>query len=250
MIVNDLFMMKSGLQFPGIVLMLFLAVLCKAQPVAPVLEFRDSPRTHNMHLASDGVSLFTCNGGTAELGQISKFSPDGVKEAVYPLALDMRSLMWNAADLKLYVYTYERQLFRIDDLKEGKYTEIYRFPERHSQSVPALSPDGGYLYFMESGTVYVYSMKDGKLTKTMQGFKAGDSASEGGTSIAAGKKRLFTWDASAKTVYVYNLKGKLLKSAILQSGDYGFSLSAAHDLIWVSGDGNFEEGTWYGYRIK
>ncbi|MDO9256173.1 MAG: hypothetical protein Q7U54_11715 [Bacteroidales bacterium] len=48
----------------------------------------------------------------------------------------------------------------------------------------------------------------------------------------------------------YDLKGRFQKSVKLSHGDYGFSLSFANGLLWVSEDGDYEEGMWYGYEVR
>ncbi len=221
-----------------------------AQTLTPKLVFKDHPQTHNMHIASDGQYLYTCNGGKSELGQISKFTLDGIKIGSYKFEIDMRSVMYNPADKKLYVYTYGQKLYKIMDLVQGIYSEVFHFSERSEQTAPAISPNGKLIYFMEYGEVYVYTLKNKKLKATLSGLNTTDNAAEGGTAIAVDKKYLYSWNASQQTAYIYDLKGKYQKSVKLNQGDYGFSLSYANGLLWVSTDGNYEEGTWYGYVVE
>jgi 6-phosphogluconolactonase (cycloisomerase 2 family) len=225
--------------------------IARAQQVlSPSVVFKEDPRSHNMHITSDGKFLYTCNGGRAELGQVNKLKRDGTLVAVFPVKLDMRSIMYNTSDKKLYVYTYNKKLYRIDDLTQGTYTEVWSFPERSEQAAPALSSNGKLICFMEFGDVFVYNLKSGKPETTLHGLKCADNAADGGTAIAMDKKHLYTWDAREQVVYVYDLKGKFEKSLKLNQGFYGFSLSWANGLLWVSADGNYETGTWYGYEVK
>lgn len=225
--------------------------IARAQQVlSPSVVFKEDPRSHNMHITSDGKFLYTCNGGRAELGQVNKLKRDGTLVAVFPVKLDMRSIMYNTSDKKLYVYTYNKKLYRIDDLTQGTYTEVWSFPERSEQAAPALSSNGKLICFMEFGDVFIYNLKSGKPETTLHGLKCADNAADGGTAIAMDKKHLYTWDAREQVVYVYDLKGKFEKSVKLNQGFYGFSLSWANGLLWVSADGNYETGTWYGYEVK
>lgn len=229
---------------------LLLAGFLNAQTLTPRLVFKDNPQTHNMHIASDGKFLYTCNGGKSEFGQISKFNLDGTKVGSYKIELDMRSVMYNPSDKKLYVNTYSQKLYRIIDLILGNYSEIYDFSDRTEQAAPALSANGKLIYFMEYGELHVYNMKNGKLKTTLSGFNTADDSAEGGTAVAVDKKHIYSWNAVEQTVYIYDLKGKYQKSIRLNQGDYGFSLSFANGMLWVSTDGNYDEGIWYGYEIE
>jgi len=231
-------------------IILLFAGFINAQTLSPKIVFKDNPQTHNMHLASDGQFLYTCNGGKPELGQISKFKPDGTKIGSYVIELDMRSIMYNSSDKKLYVNTYGQKLYRIDDLEAGSFTVVADFSERNEQCAAALSSNGKLIYFMEFGELYIYTLKSGKLKTTLSGLKSADEASLGGTAIAVDKKSIFSWNAGEQEVYIYDLKGKFQKSIKLAHGDYGFSLSYANDLLWVSEDGDYDEGTWFGYEVN
>jgi len=224
--------------------------LAYAQTISPKVVFKDNPQTHNMHITSDGQFLYTCNGGKSEFGQISKFNPDGTKIGSYKIDLDMRSIMYNASDKKLYVNTYSRKLYKINDLEQGNYSEVHDFADRTEQAAPALSANGKLIYVMEYGEVYVYNLKNKKLKTTLSGLKTTDNAADGGSAIAVSKKHIYTWNAGEQTVYVYDLKGKFQKSIKLTLGEYGFSLSYANGLLWVSTDGNYETGTWFGYEVE
>jgi DNA-binding beta-propeller fold protein YncE len=203
-----------------------------------------------MHIASDGQYLYTCNGGKPELGQISTFTLDGMKMGSYDIELDMRSIMYNPADKKLYVNTYGKDVYRIDDLKESVYSKVFEFSGINEQSTPAISPNGKLIYFMDYGDLNVFDMKNGELKTTLSGLKCSDEAASGGAAVAVDKKHIYSWDADEQKVYVYDLKGEYQKTLKLEKGDYGFSLSIANGLLWVSEDGNYEEGTWYGYDVE
>ncbi len=242
--------MKPSVRIISICCLLLFARISSSQTLTPVVVFRENPLTHNMHITSDGRFLYTCNGGKAESGQVCRYYPDGTKSACYKIGLDMRSIMYNTSDKKLYVNTYERKLYRIEDLSTGKYTEICGFPERSEQSAPAISTNGKLIYFMEYGVLYAYAMKNLQLKTTLSGLKTADDAASGGTSVAVDKKHIYSWNAAEQTVYIYDLKGEFRKSVKLPLGEYGFSLSFANGLLWVSSDGDYDEGTWYGYAVE
>jgi DNA-binding beta-propeller fold protein YncE len=228
---------------------IFLAGIASAQTLIPRIVFRDHPQSHNMHLASDGRFLYTCNGGKAELGQIGKFNTDGNKIGSYKIGLDMRSVMYNPSDKKLYVYAYDKKLYKINNLSTGDYAVAYDFPDRSEQSAPAMSPNGKFLYFMEYGELFIYALKTGTLKTTLSGLNTADNTSDGGTAIAVDRKHIYSWNAGIQTVYIFDLKGVYQKSVKLNQGNYGFSLSFANDLLWVAKDGDYDDGIWYGYVV-
>lgn len=242
--------MKTAIRIFSVCSILLLSGISYAQTLTPGIVFKDNPQTHNMHITSDGEFLYTCNGGKSEFGQISKFNLDGTKIGSYKIELDMRSIMYNASDKKLYVNTYGQKLYKINDLIMGNYSEVSDFSERNEQCASALSANGKLIYFMEFGELYIYTLKNGKLKTTISGLNTSDEASLGGNSVAVDKKHIYSWDTAEQTIYIYDLKGKFLKSLKLSQGDYGFSLSFANDMIWVSTDGNYEDGTWYGYVVE
>lgn len=242
--------MKKFIRLTALACILLLSGNAIAQSLTPRVVFRDHPQTHNMHITSDGQYLYTCNGGKSEYGQISKFTLNGTKIGSYKIELDMRSIMYNPADKKLYVNTYTQKLYRINDLVLGHLSEVLDLSERNEQSSPAISSNGKYIYFMEFGTLYVHNMKNGKLKTTISNLNTSDNASDGGNAVAVSKKHIYTWNAPEQTVYVYDLKGKFKKSLKLNQGEYGFSMAYANDMLWVSTDGNYEEGTWYGYVVE
>lgn len=241
--------MKTKFTFLVICCIFIFAGFANAQILTPRVVFKETPQTHNMHITSDGQYLYTCNGGKPNLGQISKFTLDGTKIASYKIELDMRSIMYNPSNKKLYVNTYGKKLYKIDDLVQGVYSEVFEFPATSEQSSPSLSANGKLIYYMDNGELSVYNMKNGKLKTTISGLTCSDEASLGSAAVAVDKNNIYTWDGDAQSVYVYDLKGKYQRSLKLNQGDYGFSLSIANGLLWVSTDGNYEEGTWYGYTI-
>jgi DNA-binding beta-propeller fold protein YncE len=230
-------------------LLLLVCGSANAQKLKPVIQFEDESRTHNVHLASDGQYLYTVNGGKSHLGQISKFSLAGEFINSFDIDLDMRSLMYNAKENQFYVCTYERNIYKITDMERGSYELVLSQMYDDEQANLAMSPSGKLLYYFFNGQLNIYKFPSGKLIKILYGFDGGKDFSTGNGAVAVDEKYLYTWDAAYQTVFIYTLKGKKVKSVTLSDGDYGFSLSAANGMIWVSFDGNYETGKWFGYRI-
>jgi DNA-binding beta-propeller fold protein YncE len=220
-----------------------------AQTKMPEIVFKEDPLTHNMHIASDGEFLFTCNGGVADKGQVSIFRLNGEKVGSYSFPLDMRSIMFNPSDKKLYISTYDKKIYKINDVKMGSYVEVMSFDDRDGQSTPAIDAKGKYFWFYEDGMVYMYDIKKGKLKKKISGLNLQTGAPEQSVAIAVDGKHIYTWNADEQLILAFDLKGKYVKTFKVNQGNYQFSLSAANGLIWVSTDGNYDVGTWYGYRL-
>jgi hypothetical protein len=220
-----------------------------AQSVMPDLVFRDTPKTHNMHIASDGQFLYTCNGGKSAEGQVSKYSLEGELIGSYVLELDMRSIMYNPADKKLYVSTYDRDLYKINDLVMGVYMKVQHFGDRDGQCCPTISADGKSICFLEGDSLFRYDLKLGKLKEVLTGFSKPTDALTDGTSLAMDSKYIYTWNYDEQIILAFDMKGNYIKSFTVNQGDYSFSLSAANGMIWVSKDGDYDIGTWYGYNL-
>jgi DNA-binding beta-propeller fold protein YncE len=225
------------------------ATVSMGQSLKPKIQFEDEPRTHNVHVASDGSYLYTVNGGKGYLGQISKFSLTGNYVTSYDIDLDMRSIMYNGKDKMFYVCTYDRNIYKITDITSGKYELVLSQLYENEQANLALSPSGKLLYYFDGGTLKIFQFPKGKLVKTLTGFDCGSEFSTGSCAVAVDDKHIYTWNADYKSIFVYDLKGKKIKSASITKGDYGFSLSCANGLIFVSVDGNYNIGTWYGYDL-
>jgi Tol biopolymer transport system component len=132
----------------------------------------------------------------------------------------------------------------------GNYSEAWSFSDRNEQSAPAFSPDGKKLYFYQDGNLYIYDFRKRELKETIYNLEPEAGISLLGTTVAADEKNIYTWSHEEQIVAVYDLKGKYRKSYKLNQGDYSFSLSYANGMLWVSTDGNYETGTWYGYKLK
>lgn len=242
-------MRRNILQSVLFIVIILLSGSIQAQTLKPVVQFEDEPRTHNAHLASDGQYLYTINCGKAHLGQISKFSFAGEFITSYDIDLDMRSMMWHPKEKQFYVCTYERNIYRITDLERGSYELVLSQMYDNEQASLAMSADGKLVYHLYNGQLNIYKFPSGKLIKIRYGFDCGKDFTTGNCAVAVDTKYIYTWNSDYKTIFVYTLSGKKVKSVTISSGDYGLSLSVANGMVWVSIDGNYETGKWFGYRI-
>ena len=222
----------------------------------PILRIiiKDKIDYHNMHIASDGNYYYTCNGGNYNAGRIDKFTLSGDSVTSYPIALDMRGLMYNKADGFLYTSGFEnttaRNIYKITNLATGAFTKILPDLFDNLQSTVAMSDDGQYLYAFNAGTLKQYQFSDGSLVNTIDGLNSGNTTGNN-VNVAVGPDYIYTWDASNGTVYVYDLTGTYVKSLKLTNGNYGYSLSYVNGYLFVSTDGSSNAvGTWYGYNIR
>ena len=220
------------------------------QTLKPKMKFEDQPRTHNAHIATDGNYYYTVNGGLAYQGQISKFSLTGNYITSYDIDLDMRSIMYNAKDKSFYLCTYDRNIYKITDMERGKYELVLSQLYEENQASLAFSLDGKYVYYFNDGTLKIYSFPKGKLVKMFTGIDRGGDFIAGSCAVAVDGKYFYTWNADYLILNAYDLKkGKKVKSVTIAKGDYGPSLSFANGLVFVSHDGNYETGEWYGYDL-
>src|SRR5690349_12473535 len=60
----------------------------KSNSITPVISFDEFPVNHNMHITSDGNYYYTINGGNSSIGQINKFSFNGILIKTYPISID------------------------------------------------------------------------------------------------------------------------------------------------------------------
>jgi WD40 repeat protein len=216
----------------------------------PVISFREDPKTHNMHICSDGEFYYTCNGGKSGEGQICKFSLKGNLVQCFAMELDMRSIMYNPSDKSFYVCCYDRNIYRITSLEGGEFTVVHRERYKDGQATLALSPDGKSFYVLDENTVKVYDMADGHLINSFSDISSGSDYATGACAVAVNKSGMYTWDGEKQIIYGYSKKGKFKKSWKVTKGSYGFSLSFANGLLFVSEDGDYNMGDWFGYKLK
>ena len=222
----------------------------KIQSLAPAISFDEHPVNHNMHITSDDDYYYTINGGSASSGQINKFSPAGVLLQTYPITIDGRGLSFNATDGFLYASLYTGDIVRIDNLSTGSYTTLFPGIMQDDQASFAISPDGTKFYDFFQGTLLVRDFISGVTIDTISGLLYGPGNFGGEAAVAVDSSYIYTWDATIKTVYAYDLTGALIQTAVLDSGSCGIALAIANGYLFVSKDGNYGIGSWYGYNIS
>jgi hypothetical protein len=222
----------------------------------PVLEilFKDRTGNHNMGITTDGKYYYTCNGGNYSVGRINKYTLTGDSITSYPIAIDMRSIMYNKADGNFYTSgfetnTSERNIYKITSLANGTFDKVLPNLYDYYQSSIAMSDDGAYLYAFNKGTLKQYKLSDGSLVDTFNGLNYG-SGTSGDAVVAVDPDYFYTWNPTAGEVYVYDHAGTYKKSLTLSNGNYGYSLSLANGFLFVAKDGAYSPGTWYGYNIR
>lgn len=209
------------------------------------LQFDDQLARHNIHLSTDGSSLYTVNGGGTN-GEINRYNLKGEFLNKYTISLDMRSIFFNPQDGSLYVCALDKGIYKITNLESGSYEKKFSDLYEESQAVLAASADGNYLYYFCRGTLKKYDFNNGSLIKTYYGLNYGENSP---MTVAVDYEFIYTFDSDNKTVYVYDLEAKLVKTLVLPQGNFSFSLSTAIDLLFVAKDGNYATGTWYGYKV-
>ena len=219
------------------------------------IQFDDDPYNHNMHIASDGDHYYTVNGGDYQYGRINKYTLAGEFVATYDIDLDFRSIMYNPSDGYFYGCGFEagwneRNIYKITSIEEGTFERLYTNLYDYEQASTAMSSDGQFIYAFDSGTLKKYRLSDGELVETLTGFNHGSGNYGGDGAVAVDPDYIYTWDASSRTVYVYDHSGSLQQTMALKHGDNGHSLSFVDGYLFVSVDGDYSTGTWYGYNIR
>ncbi|MEI6124315.1 MAG: gliding motility-associated C-terminal domain-containing protein [Bacteroidota bacterium] len=238
--------------FLVIILFFMFPTLKVFSQISPVISFTENPYNHNMHITSDGTYFYTINGGNAASGQVNKFSLTGTLIQTYLIGIDGRGLSYNPADGFLYVSTYLGDIVKITNLAAGTFTTLFTTSMQNDQASFALSPDGTKYYDFYLGTLRIHSLATGAVISTLTGLNYGaGGASMGDAAVAVDANNLiYTWNAGTQTVYVYNQSGVLTQTIVLNSGNYGFSLSITNCYLFVSVDGSYSTGTWYGYNLS
>ena len=220
------------------------------QGIPPIFSFDENPVNHNMHIASDGEFYFTINGGGVSSGQVNKFDLNGVLLQTYPIQIDGRGLSYNKSDGYLYVSTFGGDIVRITDLAAATFTMVFPGAMQNGQASFAISEDGMAFYDFFQGTLRVHDFTTGSVINTLTGFAYGSGNFGGEAAVAVDSSHFYTWDATSKTVYMYDQFGTLIQPMVLDSGDNGQSLSFVNNMLFVSRDGNYGVGTWYGYDLS
>ncbi len=220
------------------------------QELVPILSFEEEPKSYCMHICYDGKAYYTVNGGVAKVGKISAYSYDGTFLQEFPLPLDMRGIVYSKKNKNFYFNTTDNQVFKIIDLNAGTYELVFDKLYENKQASLALGPKSKYIYVFDNGTLFIHKLKNGELVKTLSGLKCGKGNRQGGATVAIDdKSNIYTWDSEAKTIYVYDKEGQFIKSHIVSSGDFGYSLSFANGMLFVSHSPKNKKGMWYGYKL-
>lgn len=219
------------------------------------IQFDEYIYNHNTHIASDGAYLYTVNGGNYSYGMIKKYSMNGTYLATTNILLDFRSIMYNRKDGYFYTSGFEsdwseRNLYKLTDMVTGTFQRLYTNLYDYNQASLAFSWDGNYVYAFNQGTLKKYSLSSGLVVQTITGLQYGSGNFGGDGAVAVDADYIYTWDSSTRTVYVYTLSGSFVRTLSLPYGDTGFSLSYVNGYLFVSRDGNYGTGTWYGYNIR
>ncbi|MFI5252656.1 MAG: hypothetical protein ACHQQQ_09535 [Bacteroidota bacterium] len=215
----------------------------------PAVQFDEFLLDHNMSIASDGKYYYTINGGNAAWGRIKRYTLAGKFVDSVNVGIDGRSIMYNKADGCLYVGGWNGNLYRMA-YKDRSAELVHGNLFDYSEASPAMSEDGNYIYGFYAGTLKKYSIADGSVVETLTGLRCGTGNFGGDGAVAVDKDYIFTWDAATQTVFVYTLQGVSVRSFKLGAGDNGMSLSFVNGRLFVSRDGNYGMGTWYGYDIR
>ena len=132
---------------------------------------------------------------------------------------------------------------------EGTIEVVFEELDENGQSSPALSGNGKSLYVLDKGELSIYKFATGELVKKVKGYFCGPELSKGATAVAADNKNIYTWNTNIMLVYKYDKKANLIDKYHINNGNYGFSLSYANGMIFVSKDGDSRSGAWFGYRL-
>ena len=216
-----------------------------------MISFPDDPVNHNMGIASDGYYYYTVNGGNAASGLINVYDLQGNFISSNPILLDMRGIVYNPLDRFLYTSTYTGSaVYRILDVNSGTFEIVHSNILMNSQSSIGISWNGREFFDHYNGTVNVHDFQTGAILQTLTGFQYGAGNFGGNSTVTADPDYLYTWDANLLRVYVYDHNGNFIQSLTLTNGDCGMSLSFIDGKLFVSDDGNYNVGTWYGFSIR
>lgn len=216
----------------------------------PALQFNEFIATHNVHMTSDGMYIYTVNGGEGSVGRIKRYTWGGVFLDSVNIKLDMRSIMFNSKDGLLYISTFGGSLYQLTNYTTGASKLLRDSLFEYNQSSPAMSADGNFVYAFNKGTLKKYDLATGAVVQTLTGLLAGGAPSTGDGAVAVDAEYIYTINIATHTVYVYTMTGSPVRSMTLPDGDWGFSLSYTMGYLFLARDGNYSIGTWYGYNIR
>ena len=218
--------------------------------LTPVITFNEHPYNHNMHIAADSSHYYAINGGNSASGQVNEFDLAGNLIQTDTILIDGRGLSYNKNDGYLYASLYGGDVVRIDDLQAGTFTTLFPMAMQNAQASFAISADGTKFYDFFQGTLRIHDFVTGAVINTLYGMLYGSGNFGGEAAVAVDSNYIYTWNSAIKTVYVYDTLGAFIQSFTISDGDNGHSLSFTNGLLFVSKDGNYNIGTWYGYDLS
>ena len=221
-------------------------------PPVEVIQFQDDPYNHNMGIASDGMYYYTVNGGQTTQGKINVYDLSGNFVSTNPIQLDMRGIVYNRSDGYFYVSTYNNSaVYKILSVSAGTFQILHSNILMNSQSSIGISWDGNYFFDHYNGTVNKHNFWTGAVVQTFTGFSYGAGNFGGNSTVTADPDYLYTWNAVTRQLFIYSITtGAPVEQYTLSNGDCGMSLSFIDGKIFVSNDGNYNIGTWFGFSIR
>ncbi|MBN2663377.1 MAG: hypothetical protein JXR68_06980 [Bacteroidales bacterium] len=212
----------------------------------PTIEFSDDPYNHNMGLTFDGQYYYTVNGGSAASGKINKYNDDGDFIASFPIEIDMRSIEYY--NQNFYVSSCDGSIYKISNLEKGKYSVLFQNFYSECQTSFAINKSHNSFYIMNGTNIKEYDLNSGNIISQFDNIQSGSSIEL--YTIACSDQFFYTFDVDQKNIYEYDFSGNLLNTYTFAKGSYGFSLSFANNMVFVSDDGDYSTGTWYGYILS
>lgn len=212
----------------------------------PTIEFSDEPYNHNMGLTFDGQYYYTVNGGGASYGKVNQYNSDGEFVASYPIEIDMRSIEYY--NQNFYVSSCDGSIYKISNLEKGKYSVLFQSFYSECQTSFAINKSHNSFYIMNGINIKEYDLNSGSVISQFDNIKSGSGVEL--YTVACSDQFFYTFDVDEKNIYEYDFSGNLVNTYSFNKGTYNFSLSFANNMIFVSDDGDYSVGTWYGYILS
>lgn len=152
--------------------------------------------------------------------------------------------------MDIYASGYGGDIIKVTDLSSGSFEIVFAGIMQNSQASFAISDDGTKFFDFYEGTLKVRDFSTGNILYEVTGLSYGEGNYGGYAAVAVDPDYIYTWDATIKTVYVYDHAGQFIQNLLLDFGDNGHSLAFFDGYLFVSVDGDYNIGTWYGYNIR
>jgi hypothetical protein len=189
------------------------------------------------------------------MGKINKYTLTGDFVQSFPIAIDGRGLSYNRSDGYLYASVFTGDVVKVTNLEAGEWQMIFEDKLQSSQASFAMLPEGQKIFDFYAGTLKIWNFPAGDLFATQSGFSYGNGGVlghfSGNACVAVDEDYIYTWNANIKTIYVYDIHDySLVTTMTIPYGSLGMSLSVFDGFLFVSDDGNYSVGKWYGYNIR